>query len=97
MMNTEQYLAMRAEAFANDGITEYPESAYDINGIWDQSRSTNWQKELMGGTSKITNINGSISGGSGQTQFMVSGTYGKETTVLPGDFGYNRTFEILLQ
>jgi TonB-linked SusC/RagA family outer membrane protein len=90
MMNTEQYLAMRAEAFANDGITEYPESAYDINGTWDQSRSTNWQKELMGGTSKITNINGSISGGSEQTQFMVSGTYGKETTVLPGDFGYNR-------
>ncbi|MDZ4330900.1 MAG: SusC/RagA family TonB-linked outer membrane protein [Flavobacterium sp.] len=90
MMNTEQYLAMRAEAFANDGITAYPESAYDINGTWDQSRSTNWQKELMGGTSKITNINGSVSGGSEQTQFMVSGTYGKETTVLPGDFGYNR-------
>jgi TonB-linked SusC/RagA family outer membrane protein len=90
MMNTQQYLAMRAEAFANDGITEYPESAYDINGTWDQNRSTNWQKELMGGTSKITNINGSVSGGSEQTQFMVSGTYGKETTVLPGDFGYNR-------
>ena len=90
MMNTQQYLAMRAEAFVNDGITEYPESAYDINGTWDQNRSTNWQKELMGGTSKITNINGSISGGSEQTQFMVSGTYGKETTVLPGDFGYNR-------
>lgn len=90
MMNTQQYLAMRAEAFVNDGITEYPESAYDINGTWDQNRSTNWQKELMGGTSKITNINGSVSGGSEQTQFMVSGTYGKETTVLPGDFGYNR-------
>ncbi len=90
MMNTQQYLSMRAEAFVNDGITEYPESAYDINGTWDQNRSTNWQKELMGGTSKITNINGSVSGGSEQTQFMVSGTYGKETTVLPGDFGYNR-------
>ena len=90
MMNTEQYLAMRAEAFANDGITEYPESAYDINGAWDQHRYTDWQKELMGGTSKITNINGSVSGGSEQTQFMVSGTYGRETTVLPGDFGYNR-------
>jgi TonB-linked SusC/RagA family outer membrane protein len=90
MMNTEQYLDMRAEAFANDGITEFPESAYDINGTWDKNRYTDWQKELMGGTSKITNINGSISGDSEQTQFMVSGTYGKETTVLPGDFGYNR-------
>lgn len=90
MMNTEQYLAMRAEGFANDGSAEYPENAYDINGTWDQNRYTNWQKELMGGTSKITNANVSVAGGSEQTQFMVSGTYGRETTVLPGDFGYSR-------
>jgi TonB-linked SusC/RagA family outer membrane protein len=90
MMNTEQYLAMRAEGFANDGITEYPASAYDINGTWDQSRYTNWQKELMGGTSTFKNANVSASGGSEQTQFLVSGTYGSEGTVLPGDFGYSR-------
>ncbi|MCC9071274.1 hypothetical protein LNQ49_06655 [Flavobacterium sp. F-65] len=36
LMQTNQYLAMRAEAFANDDITEYPEGAYDINGTWDQ-------------------------------------------------------------
>ncbi|BDU25162.1 SusC/RagA family TonB-linked outer membrane protein [Flavobacterium sp. GSB-24] len=90
MMNTSQYLSMRREAFANDGIADYPENAYDINGTWDQSRYTNWQKKLLGGTSKITNINASVSGGSAQTQFMVSGTYARETTVLPGDFSYNR-------
>ncbi|WP_432671713.1 SusC/RagA family TonB-linked outer membrane protein [Flavobacterium sp. SM2513] len=90
LMNTEQYLAMRAEGYANDGITEYPATAYDINGTWDQSRYTDWQKELVGGTSTITNANVSVSGGSEQTQFMVSGTYGSEGTVLPGNFGYSR-------
>lgn len=90
MMNTQQYLFMRKEAFANDGIAEYPENAYDVNGTWDQNRYTNWQKKLLGGTSKITNINASISGGSTQTQFRISGTYGRETTVMPGDFSYNR-------
>lgn len=90
MMNTQQYLSMRKEAFANDGIIEYPENAYDVNGTWDQNRYTNWQKELLGGTSKITNINASVSGGSAQTQFRISGTYGRETAVMPGDFSYNR-------
>ena len=90
LMNTEQYLAMLAEGYTNDGITEYPATAYDINGTWDQSRYTDWQKELLGGTSTITNANVSVSGGSEQTQFMVSGTYGSEGTVLPGDFGYSR-------
>jgi TonB-linked SusC/RagA family outer membrane protein len=90
MMNTSEYLSMRREAFANDGITEYPENAYDVNGTWDQNRYTNWQKELLGGTSKITNINGSLSGGSARTQFLISGTYDRETTVMSGDFSYNR-------
>ncbi|MDI5887404.1 TonB-dependent receptor plug domain-containing protein [Flavobacterium yafengii] len=54
LVNTEQYIAMRKEAFVNDGITQYPEAAYDINGTWDQTRYTNWQKALLGGTSLIS-------------------------------------------
>lgn len=91
MMNTQQYLSMRAEAFANDGITEYPETAYDINGTWDATRSTNWQKEFLGGTAKITNASASVSGGSEQTQFLLSSNYGEETTIFNGDFGYKKT------
>ena len=90
LMDTEQYLAMRAEAFANDGITEYPTSAYDINGIWDPNRYTDWQEELLGGTSKINTINVSLSGGSDQTTFLMSSNYGSETTVFPGDFAYKK-------
>lgn len=90
LMQTSQYLAMRAEAFANDGITEYPEGAYDINGTWDQNRNTDWQKELIGGTSYIQSVQTSISGGNKNTQFLLSGTYHKETTVFPGDFHYGK-------
>jgi TonB-linked SusC/RagA family outer membrane protein len=88
MMHTKQYLEMRAEAFANDGISEYPENAYDINGTWDPNRYTNWQEKLLGGTASITNLQASASGGSAQTQFLISSNYGKESTVFPGDFAY---------
>lgn len=90
LMQTNRYLSMRAEAFANDGITEYPEGAYDINGTWEQNRNTDWQKELIGGTSYIQSIQTSISGGNKNTQFLLSGTYHKETTVFPGDFHYGK-------
>jgi TonB-linked SusC/RagA family outer membrane protein len=90
LLNTEQYLAMRREAFANDGISEYPENAYDVNGTWDQTRYTDWQEVLIGNTAQTQNIQASISGGSAQTQFLLAGNYQKETTVFPGDYNYNR-------
>lgn len=90
LLNTEQYLAMRREAFSNDGITEYPENAYDVNGTWDQTRYTDWQEVLIGNTAQTQNIQASVSGGSAQTQFLLSGNYQKETTVFPDDYNYNR-------
>ena len=90
LLNTEQYLEMRREAFANDGIENYPATAYDVNGTWDQNRYTDWQKELIGGTANITHLDGSVSGGSARTSFVLGGSYHKETTVFPGDFGYHK-------
>jgi TonB-linked SusC/RagA family outer membrane protein len=89
LLNTEQYLVMRNEAFANDGVTP-GFSDYDVNGTWNPNRYTNWQKELLGGTATYTDVNASVSGGSATTQFVVSGTYHDETTVFPGDYGYKR-------
>jgi TonB-linked SusC/RagA family outer membrane protein len=88
LMNTSQYLSMRREAFANDGVTTYPPEAYDVNGTWDQNRNTDWQKELFGGTATFTNVQSTLTGGSAQTQFLISGNYNKETTVFTGDFDY---------
>ena len=68
LMSTPAYLALRRQAFANDGITEYPEWAYDVNGVWDMNRSTDWQKELLGRTAILQQYDGSVSGGSPQTQ-----------------------------
>lgn len=90
MLNTRQYLDMRYEALKNDGIninTISPtNSSYADLKVWDTSRYTDWQKELIGGTAQYTNINGNISGGTLNTQYFVSGTYHRETTVFPGDF-----------
>jgi len=88
VLQTPEYLAMRKEAFANDGTTEYPEYAYDVNGAWDQSRNTNWQKELIGGIATYSNLQSSLSGGTSQTHFLLSGNYSRETTVFPGNFDY---------
>jgi len=90
LMNTEQYLAMRRKAFENDGITDYPFNAYDINGTWDQNRYTDWQKVLIGGTSEIKGYQATVSGGSEQTSFLISGNYRNETSVFPGDFEYKK-------
>lgn len=90
MMDTQHYLAMRRQAYANDGITSYPDNAYDINGTWDQGRYTNWQKKLIGGTARINNLQASVSGGSAGTQYLLSADYRTETTVMPGNFEYKK-------
>ena len=88
LMNTQQYLSVRAKAFANDGVAEYQPWDYDINGTWDQNRYTNWQEELLGGTATISKLQGTVSGGSETTQFLFSGNYHTESTVFPGNFLY---------
>ena len=90
LMNTSQYLAMRQEAFANDGFVSYPANAYDVNGAWDPSRYTDWQKKLIGGTSEVMGLQASVSGGSEQTKYLFSGNYRTESSVFPGDFLYSR-------
>lgn len=90
LMNTRQYLAMRNEAFANDGFTELPEWAYDVNGTWG-NRYTDWQKELIGGTAMTRNLDVGVSGGNSNTQFTLHGTTYTESTVFPGDFSYRKS------
>lgn len=90
LLNTQQYLAMRKQAFENDGVTDYPAYAYDVNSTWSQDRYTDWQKELLGSTAYSTQYNALVSGGSPNTSFLLSGGYQKETTVFPGDYAYKR-------
>jgi len=85
LMNSQQYLAMRHEAFANDNSTPSAFD-YDLNGTWDTTRYTDWQKTLIGGTSQYTNLGTTVSGGSTNIRYLLGGTYRRETTVFPGDF-----------
>ncbi len=85
VLNTHQYLVMRREALKNDNL-EISSTDYDINGLWDTTRHTNWQKNLIGGTSRYHDLQSSVSGGSRTTQFTVGAGYHRETTVFPGDF-----------
>jgi TonB-linked SusC/RagA family outer membrane protein len=83
-LNTPEYLAMRREAFANDGAT--PGSGdWDVNGTWDTTRYTDWEKMLIGGTAVTTDEQLAVSGGNVNTQFSVGGDYHRQTTVFPGD------------
>lgn len=91
LLNTEQYIAMREEAFANDGVSPLPDWAYDVNGTWDRNRYTDWQKELLGGTAFTRTVSMGLTGGSATTQFLLKGTHYHETTVFPGDFNYRKS------
>lgn len=84
MMNTHQYLDMRYEAFNNDGI-DWRSSNVRANDlkIWDTTRYTDWQKTLIGGSAQYTNVNVTMSGGSPLMQYLVGGTYNRQTTVFP--------------
>lgn len=91
LLNTEQYLEMRKEGYNNDGLPVPNESTtpnnnnYDLT-VWDQSRYTDWQKELLGGTARYTDAQFNISGGNNNTQFLIGAGYHKETTVFPGSY-----------
>jgi TonB-linked SusC/RagA family outer membrane protein len=90
MMNTEQYLSMRKEAYTNAGRTIPTTPAQYANGnadltVWDQNKYTDWQNELIGGTAHFTDIQASVSGGSENTQFLVGYNYNRQTTVYPDD------------
>ncbi len=93
LLNTEQYLEVRREAFANDGFDPVPEAFepfFPDLFAWDPNRSTDWQEELIGGTAFTQNYRATVSGGNKTTQFLLGGSYLTETSIFPGDFKYGR-------
>ncbi|MBD3581296.1 SusC/RagA family TonB-linked outer membrane protein [Flavobacterium selenitireducens] len=89
LLNTQEYVAMREEAYLNSG-SAIPPSAYDINGTWDRTRRTDWQDKLLGGVAEFTNVDAAVSGGSNETQFVLTGNFNKQTGVYIKDFAYKK-------
>ncbi|MCS3732305.1 SusC/RagA family TonB-linked outer membrane protein [Mucilaginibacter dorajii] len=89
LLSTPEYLALRREAFKNDGTTPTATSAPDLF-TWDSNRNTDWQKELLGNTARATDANVTMSGGAGSTSFLISGNYHQENTIYPDRRGSNK-------
>ena len=88
-LGTEEYLDLRRKGFANNNITPTAANAIDLK-VWDTTAYTDFQKELLGHTARSTDVSASLSGGDLRTNFLISGTYHKETNVFAGGQGYNR-------
>lgn len=87
LLSKEEYMAMRKEAFANDGLMVDKREgsagyAPDLL-IWDQNRNRDWQKDIIGGTANIINLNLALNGGSKVFQYRLSGSLLKSTSVFP--------------
>lgn len=85
LLNTQQYMEMRWEGKRNDG-RPVNTTDYDLRGVWDTTRYTDWQEELIGGTANFTRLNAGVSGGTNNIQYLLNSSYGKETSVFPGNF-----------
>jgi len=96
LMNTQQYLDMRREAFKNDGLavpnvaTAPTDPNYDVNGTWSQTANTDWQKELIGQFAAYTNLNLALTGGTEMSQYAIRGTFNRQGNLAPGDFDDKR-------
>ncbi|WP_207510326.1 SusC/RagA family TonB-linked outer membrane protein [Longitalea luteola] len=89
MMNTAQYIQMRREALANDGLSLDKSTAPDLT-VWDTTRYTDFKKMLIGGTAVYSNAQLALSGGSNRLQYYVGAGYHRETTVFPADLRNER-------
>ncbi|MFT3920029.1 SusC/RagA family TonB-linked outer membrane protein [Cloacibacterium sp.] len=88
--DTPQYLQMRQDAYRLDNITNYPATAYDVNGKWDSQRNTNWFKTLIGKPYLNMQQQLSLSSGSEQTQWYMSIHRQEQATPYGKDYGYER-------
>jgi TonB-linked SusC/RagA family outer membrane protein len=89
LLNTQQYIQFRKDAFAADGKTPTKSNARDLF-IFDQNKYTDWEKIINGKTSNNTDVHANISGGSVNNTFLVSTGYTRSNYNFPGSFADQR-------
>jgi TonB-dependent starch-binding outer membrane protein SusC len=87
LLNNQQYLAMRHNAFANNNTPPlFPflppgnvpgPGDWDVNGTWDSTKSTNWQKYFIGGHAPTTRASANYSGGTDNSSYLIGGNYSR--------------------
>jgi len=91
MDNTQQYLLMRRQAMANDGLAGSTDvSTFPDLLVFDTTKYTNWSKKFFGGATNNTDVYASVSGGAQNNTFVLSGGYTRSTFNFPGNFADNR-------
>jgi TonB-linked SusC/RagA family outer membrane protein len=93
-LNTPQYLSVRHQALAQDGLTASsnpndPGFAPDLT-LFDTTRYTNWEKLIYGRGTSNADVHGSVSGGSYNNTFILSGGYTRSNFNYPGDWSDQR-------
>jgi TonB-linked SusC/RagA family outer membrane protein len=90
MLNTRQYVAMREEALANDGLPININTAPDLV-VGDSNRYTNWEKYLWGGRiGTYTDGQMSLTGGDDQTTFRIATGYHSQKDLTAASGGNSR-------
>lgn len=99
MLNTQQYIQLRKQAYLNDGLnyTDPTQSPADLT-VFSQTLNTDWQKVMLGNTAHTTNANVRLEAGGDQSRFSLGLTYRDEGTVYPGPnkdqrFAANMTYD----
>lgn len=82
LMNTQQYLQLRNEAFKNDNITPNPINAPDLQSL-PTGRSTDWGHWLIGTPAHTDNLRLFLYGGHPEDNYIVGFTSSRETNVFP--------------
>lgn len=96
LLNTEQYLDLRKQAFDQDGLipnndpNDYSGAYAPDLTVYDQNKYTNWQKIIQGDNTHNTDMHISVSGGNDYNTYMVSGGYTRSDYNYPGDFADKR-------
>jgi TonB-linked SusC/RagA family outer membrane protein len=89
LFNTREYIAMRREAFVNDGVTPDKNNAPDVT-VWDTTRYTNLKKLLIGNTARSQDYQASLTAGNAQTRLLLSMGYRRQTNVFSKELPYQR-------
>lgn len=89
IMSTAQYLQMRTDAFNNSGTTPTATNAPDLI-TWDPNLDNEMMDWYMGNTADVYDAGLSFSGGSPNTQFLLSGNFHQENTMFSDKDRYLR-------
>ena len=89
MLNTQQYVQMRRDAFAADNIVPTVTNAYDLV-LWGDQRYTDMQELIFGSTANVTDAQFSVTGGNKNTQFVLGVGYRDDNGVLMGENNQRR-------